>query len=224
MQDEGEDHPSVILGRFGTISRVVWENNITLAHTLISDTILGKRFILISDGRVHLRNPITFDRLFNELKHNHINNRRIEVESSTSKNSKKASNYSAKLAREAAAVVPISKRLFLQGLRVSGDILRGRTDQLQALASAWAPTFAARQIDHTRALTFLNSIDLPSVTDKIEPPAPQDFLEYSSRQHDSGTGPDGLPYSAWTYAGFSGAQTLYNYSLGGGGRLEGGEG
>ncbi len=122
MQDEEEDHPSTVLGRFGTISRVVWENNITLANTLISNTILGKRFLHVSNGEVVLRDPITFDREFNELKHNHINARRVEIENSSARNTKKSSDYAAKLAREAAAVVPISKKLFLQGLRVSGSI------------------------------------------------------------------------------------------------------
>ncbi len=212
MQNEEEDHPAVVLGRFGTISRVVWENDSTLANTLIANTTLGKRFLYFSDGVVTLRDPVSFDREFNELRHQHINDRREEIERSQARNTRKSSDLATKLAREAAVVVPISKKLILQGLRVAGNILRDPSDQFQALSEAWAPTFAHRQVDHSNALDFLNSINLPSIDADIGPPAPQDFLEYSSRQRDSGTGPDGLPYSAWTSSGFAGACTLYNYS------------
>ncbi len=212
IQNDEEDHPAVVLGRFGTISRVVWENNVTLANTLIRSTVLGKRFLSITKGEVTLREPIGFDREFNELKHSYISEKRNEAENSPANGVKKSPDYAAKLAREAAVVVPISKKLFLQGLRVSGTILRGQADQLQALASAWAPTFAPKHTDHSAAISFLRTINLPSVGDGIEPPAPQDLLEYASRQRDSGTGPDGLPYSAWSNSGYAGACTLHSFS------------
>ena len=76
---------------------------------------------------------------------------------------------------------------------------------LHALRSQWAPIFAHREVC-PQAMSEIFSHAPPNAWDwsSIRLPTEQTILKIILASSDSGTGPDGIPNSAWTPRAFLG--------------------
>ena len=68
----------------------------------------------------------------------------------------------------------------------------------QALARAWAPTFALKEPDYAKANLMLDDHCTDYSHFQSAPPSFNDFQRAASRAKPSATGDDGIPYAAWT--------------------------
>lgn len=121
-------------------------------------------------------------------------------------------NTGAMLARISQLWVPLSKKLVLAGIRSQGTIIREQSGITKALATAWGGIFKEKPFNETAARSFLAEIPLGKPDIDTPPPTEGDFAEYIKHQVDSGTGPDGIPYSGWKATGGTGVSTLHQFS------------
>jgi hypothetical protein len=105
---------------------------------------------------------------------------------------------------------PFGKRLPIYAIRVDDKLITNESDRLDALARAWAPTFAHEKPMNT-ALAEMIAKELASKYDMINfaPPSSSLIGLSLSRVRNTSPGIDGIPYRAWLYAGRSAWRLLH---------------
>ena len=91
--------------------------------------------------------------------------------------------------------------MMLQGVRLpNGEVVRDETAEA-ALATGWAPTFAAKARTAPLGRAFLDEygkrLDLSGIRD----PSLASFEALLKRVPSSAPGPDGVPFAAWQAMG-----------------------
>ncbi len=194
-----------------TITWAFWSNDTSLARRLVTRISLGKEHLNIVNGQVSLSSPLNFNDLVVQVRQDHVASQSQLIPTSAKK-----TNKAQQLARLAELWIPPKKMLIISGIKSNGTVYRGDSKR-DVLTKAWAPTFAFRPANEEAARdTFRWATPLmpqpPESLTLARPPNRDTISEYLSRQRDSGVGPDGLPYSAWTATRSEGIETLYGVS------------
>ena len=117
----------------------------------------------------------------------------------------------ARIARLVRTWAPSRRNVQLQGVRKDdGSLAEDHDDVFEEVARHWQPVFAAKTIDEEAATDFLTrwARAFPTVSWTL---SFELFREVVSHTSDSGCGPDGVPYSAWKYAGEQTHRVLYEW-------------
>ena len=139
------------------VARCVWTNDIRVARILIRQSPIGREYLCIQSDGVSLTDPEVFHAMIQQEKQTliqarlqtidndfpvHVNGHRGQTAGAAKKRSKKDA-----LMRLARLWSPFDKRLVLAGIRTGQNaggnytIAKSPTTQLDALRTAWAPTF-----------------------------------------------------------------------------------
>ena len=114
----------------------------------------------------------------------------------------KRKSRSEAIQRIAALWSPLYKRLILAGARVAPrggstvNIVSG-AGQTTALADAWAPTFAAKQLATEGRDEYLAAWPTPVVLGDTMPPDIDSYMDFLKDAIDTAPGKDGIPYGGW---------------------------
>ncbi len=207
LQDLERETPEGTVKILTTITRIFWSQDHVLARRLIGRSPVARQHLAISGRVVSFRDPVLFNNSVVEARNLLI---RTQLEQAPLEKNK--SNKGQLLSRLAKLWVPFKKNLIIAGIRSKGTVHRGAC-MFDALADAWAPTFSWKPIDQNAALKVLElaSRNIPLPPPELldaTPPTNDTYDIYMKRLRDSGTGPDGLPYSAWAATGQRGTDTL----------------
>ena len=192
---------------------------------LMRQSSIGREYLRIQSDGVSLTDPEAFHARIQEEKRTFIQTRLQGIDSDfpavvnghrgqTAGIAKKRSKKDA-LVRLSKLWSPFDKRLGLAGIRTGQDvggnytIAKSPTAQLDALRTAWAPTFDKKHVDIEGSKVFLDAYARPLDFSVSRPPGVQDYVNFLERAKHSAPGIDGLPYGAWRRAGPCGAQTLF---------------
>ena len=96
----------------------------------------------------------------------------------------------------------------------NNSIVEGSHAVVNALRDEWSPMFSHRAVSQSSISQLL--VHVPSGSwdwSSFRFPTENNILKTILATPDSGTGPDGIPNSAWIPLGIHGATILYNVSL-----------
>ena len=111
--------------------------------------------------------------------------------------------------------VPNNKYVTVTGIITDNDtIVEGPQAVLHALRDQWSPIFERREVCHQSISQLFAHVPLGSWDwSMVKLPTEESIHKVIMSNVDSGTGPDGIPNSAWKPLGKHGALLLYNITL-----------
>ena len=200
-----------------SIARAVWFADLGLARVLMARFLIARTHIQIQDRSVSIRYPVSFASLVELDRHSTFAQRVAAAEAEEPVGTKKARSkpfYVCAIERMAKLWSPFDKRLVLSGIRrkqLDGfvSIVTSPSGKVATLRDSWAPTFSAKPFDSELASRVLAQYATTWDFSGVSPPCLEYFEAALLNVRPSAPGPDGLPYSAWTAAGRSGAVTLH---------------
>jgi endonuclease/exonuclease/phosphatase family metal-dependent hydrolase len=188
---------------FSSIARAVWNNDVKLAKVLANFSQIARDHLDFSSGNVALSRTIDFDSEAREIFSAEIENRSRDIQNQSS------TNKQALLSKLARQWRPFGRTLVLTGVITNEGVVRDPCGKASALGSSWARTFAEKEFLDSKVRGFLDKYARPYELSTVTFPSVEAIIAFLVRAKDSAPGPDGLPYSAWLFAGEEAAITLY---------------
>jgi hypothetical protein len=195
----------------GALARAVMNNDKELAKVLIERLIGGADYLAIREGKVTLIDPIAFARDAEHTKRV-VCARRAEERENDPRSAKRGK------ARGTTVLIKLNsnldKRLALKSIISENGVIVSGDDAELLLPNFWTHTFTTVKEGMTRKIKeYLERWTLPlDFRSCVHPDCPL-VARILRRLSDSGTGPDGIPYSAWVAAGADGVKTLLEFIL-----------
>lgn len=194
-----------------SMSRAVWFNDVCLAKKLLNSSSIPGEFISVNHGVVGVHSFPAFEDFFTSTKRKALREQVEQlsrnISSAPNENRKRQLKSRLQAARRLQTVFWSNGRMLkVLGVRVVGAdgserVLTSPAEVQEALKDHWEPVYSAQPIDLEAAERFLGvyanrNRGRFSFSD-LSIPGQEEFEVVISKCHDSATGPDGIPYSAY---------------------------
>jgi len=190
-----------------TIARVVGTQSRQLALNLTEHSELAAEHLEIGDHVISIRSQGIFIEAYEKAKLDLLSKQTAKNE--LQKSSPKKDKTALKLSKLAKLLVPLGKKLILEGVVVGNQIITTEPAKTIALGNAWQPTFDSKAFDYDKAQSYLNKVDdFGEYSSNDIAPDYWIYKEAISKGPSTQPGPDAIPYSAWKACGEVGIQTL----------------
>ena len=204
--------PAALVDIAVSIARAVWSSNLVLATTLLRKHTLAQEHLSTAGCMVTLREPEKFYATYRSLRLQLAESTRreinIEASSSSPKTRRRANARRIGLEKSVRRWSPFGRLQFLDGLTIRNVVISEGDARQAALREEWSPLFAKKHVPRKLVDEFVKENISTFDFSSVPPPAVHHYLTFLAHCADSAPGPDGLPYSAWRFAGLPAAETL----------------
>ena len=219
---DGTEEKKLVLS---SVSRALWFNNLGLARKLIAYSASAKELIFIEDSTVKAFSFEAFESIFDDffsMYHStQVQNIQQQMGATTSTMLKKKLKSRLQCARRMLSTFWRSGgRLKLAGIKVKDNegnttIVTGPKQVQTALSEHWAPVYSKKLFGRGAAELLMadyanRNASLIANFANCQLPKKDRFVAIINRVKDSATGPDGIPYSAYSACSNTSAQILEN--------------